>query len=61
VVSLDSGNVKGFVEVHCPRLSHWSKGEGILEEGFDNERLEGRPSLVHLRRFESLRWKGLGR
>jgi hypothetical protein len=51
-VSRDGGHVKGFVEVLFPRVSHWSKGKGTVEKGFDNERLEGRPSSVDLRRFE---------
>jgi hypothetical protein len=32
-----------------------------MEEGFDNGRLEGRPSLVDLRRFEPPRGKRLRR
>jgi hypothetical protein len=58
---LDSGHVKGFIEVLFPRVSHWSKGKGTVEEGFDNGRLERRPSLVNLRRLEPLRAKRLGR
>jgi hypothetical protein len=34
-------------------VSHWSKGKGTVEKGFDNGRLERRPSSVNLRRFES--------
>jgi hypothetical protein len=56
---LDDGHVKGFVEVFFPRVRHWSKGKGTMEKGFDNRRLEGRPSLVDLRRFEPPRGKGL--
>jgi hypothetical protein len=50
-VSLDGGHVKGFVEVLFPRESNWSKGKGIMEKGFDNERLEKRPYLVYLGRI----------
>jgi hypothetical protein len=34
-------------------VSHWSKGKGTLEKGFDNGRFERRPSSVNLRRLES--------
>jgi hypothetical protein len=51
--------VCNFVEVLCPRVSHWSKGKGTVAEGFDNGRLEGRPSSVDLRRFEPPWGKGL--
>jgi hypothetical protein len=44
---------KGFIKIFFPRVSHWSKGKGTLEKGFDNGRLERRPSSVNLRRFES--------
>jgi hypothetical protein len=40
---------------------HWSKGKGIVEEGFENGRLEGRPSSVDLRRFEPPRGKRIKR
>jgi len=50
---MDNGHVKGFVKVFFPRVSHWSKWKGTMEKGFDNEILEGRPSSVNLRRFES--------
>jgi hypothetical protein len=60
-VSLDSGHVKGFVEVFFPKVIHWSKGKGIVEKYFDNGRLEGRPYLVDLRRFEPPRGKIFGR
>jgi hypothetical protein len=49
----DGGHVQGFVKIFFPRVSHWSKGKGTLEKGFDNGRLERRPSSVNLRRFES--------
>jgi hypothetical protein len=49
---MDGGHVKGFVEVLFSRVSHWIKGKGTMEQVFDNERLEGRPSSVDLRRFE---------
>jgi hypothetical protein len=60
-------HVKGFVEFPFPRESHWNKRKGIMENGFSNERLERRPSLVNLRRIEPPRgkrfWEGriLGR
>jgi hypothetical protein len=38
-------------------MSHWSKGKGIVKKGFDNGRLEGRPSSINLRRFEPPRGK----
>jgi hypothetical protein len=60
-VSLDSGHVKGFVEVLFLRESHWSKGKGTVEKGFDNGRLEGRSSLVNLRRLEPPKGKRIGR
>jgi hypothetical protein len=58
---LDIGHVKGFVEVPCLRAIHWNKRKGIMENSFSNERLEGRPSLVNLRRLEPPRGKGLGK
>jgi hypothetical protein len=52
-ISRNGGHVQGFVEIIFPRLSHWSKGKGTLEKGFDNMRLERRTYLVNLRRCES--------
>jgi hypothetical protein len=49
---MDDVHVKGFVKVIFPRVSHWRKGKGTMEKGFDNGRLEGRCSSVNLRRFE---------
>jgi hypothetical protein len=57
---LDIGHVKGFVEVSCPRPSHWNKRKGFMEKGFRNRRIERRPSLVNLRRFEPPRGKRFG-
>ena len=51
-VSLDVGHVERFVEVLFPRVSHWIKRKGTMEEGLDNGRLEGRPSSIDLRRFK---------
>jgi hypothetical protein len=51
-VTKDGGHVKGFIKAFCPRVIHWSKGKGTVKKGFDNRRLEGRPSSVYLRRFE---------
>jgi hypothetical protein len=59
-VTLDIGHVKGFVEVPCPRVSHWNKRNGIMEKGFNNGRLERRPSLVNLRRLEPPKEKRFG-
>jgi hypothetical protein len=53
-VSRDGGHVKGFIKVFFTRVSHWSKGKGTLEKGFDNGRLERKPSSVNFRRFEPL-------
>jgi hypothetical protein len=58
---LDNGHIEGFVEVLFQRVSHWRKGKGTIEDGFDNMRLERRPSLVNLRRLEPPRGKRLGR
>jgi hypothetical protein len=58
---LDIGHVKGLVEVFSQRVSHWSKRKGIMEKGFNNGRLERRPSLVNLRRFEPPRGKRFGK
>jgi hypothetical protein len=58
---MDGGHVKGFIEVFFPRVIHWSKGKGTLKEGFDNKRLEGRPSLVYLIRFEPPKGKMIRR
>jgi hypothetical protein len=52
-VSRDGGYVQGFIKVFFPRVSHCRKGKGTVEKGFRNGRLEGRPSSVNLRRFES--------
>jgi hypothetical protein len=41
----------GFIKVFFPRVRHWSKGKGIMKNGFDNGRLERRPSYIDLRRF----------
>jgi hypothetical protein len=57
---LDIGHVKGFVEVSCPRAIHWNKRKGIMEKGFSNGRLEGRPSLVNLRSIEPPTGKRFG-
>ena len=57
---MDIGHVKGFVEVPFPRVIHWNKRKGIMENGFDNGRLERRPSLVNLRRLEPPRGKRFG-
>jgi len=57
---LDIGHVKGFVEVPCPRASHWNKRKGIMEKDFSNERLERMPYLVNLRRLEPPRGKRFG-
>jgi hypothetical protein len=54
---LDGGHVEGFVKVLFPRVIQWSKGKGIVEEGFDNGVLDGRPSSVGLRRFDPPRGK----
>jgi len=51
-VSRDGGHFKEFIKVLFPRVRHWRKGKGTVEFFFDNDRLEGRPSLVNLRRFE---------
>jgi hypothetical protein len=48
-VSLDVDHVERIVEVFFPRESHWGKGKGTVEKGFNNGRLERRPSLVDLR------------
>jgi hypothetical protein len=58
---LDIGHVNGFVEVLFPRVSHWSKRKGTMEEGFDNGRLERRSSLVNLGRLEPPKGQRLGR
>jgi hypothetical protein len=58
---LDVGHVERFVEVLFPRVSHWSKRKGTMEEGFNNGRLERRPSLVNLRRLEPPRGKRFGK
>jgi hypothetical protein len=57
---LDIVHVKGFVEVPCSREIHWNTREGIMENGFSNERLERRPSLVNLRRIKHPRGKRFG-
>jgi hypothetical protein len=50
-VSRDGGDVKGFVKVFFPSVSHWSEGKGTMEKGFDNDRFKGRPSSVNFIRF----------
>jgi len=60
-VSLDSGHVKGFVEVFFLKEIHWIKGKGTLENRFDNGRIKRRPYLVELRRLEPPMGKILGR
>jgi hypothetical protein len=51
-VSRDGGHVNVFIKVIFPRVIHWRKGKATMKKGFDNERLEGRLSLVNFRRFE---------
>jgi hypothetical protein len=58
---LDVGHVDRFLEVLFPWVSHWSKGKGTMEEGFNNGRLERRASLVNLRRLEPPRRKTFGK
>jgi hypothetical protein len=58
---LDIGHVNGFVEVLFPRVSHWIKRNVIVQEVFENGRLERRPSLEKLRRLEPSRGKRIGR
>jgi hypothetical protein len=38
-VSRDGGHVQGFIKFLFQRVSHWIKGKGTMEKGFDNGRL----------------------
>jgi hypothetical protein len=58
-ISWNGDHVQGFIKVLFLRVNHCSKGKGTLENGLDNRRLERRPSLVNLRRFETPQGKSI--